>query len=349
MTSDHPGALSATMTQAGCPVPRTRPHTRALPLRVGTRGSPLALVQTRHFLATLTQFCPVLRMPLFGDQSVFQEHAIRTTGDATQATGERLADIGGKGLFAKEIHEALADRRIDFAVHSLKDLETELPEGIVLACTLKREDARDVLVLGPDCGEPDPADPYAALGAGATIGTSSVRRQAQLLHARPDLVVRNIRGNVQTRLDRAKRGDYGAIMLAYAGLRRLDLADEASVVLDPEAMVPSACQGIVGVTVRADDIELRAMLAGIEDPEAQCVSTAERALLRELDGSCRTPIGGHARLLPDGRLHLTGLVARADGSFLLKRSLHGGRADAARLGRELGASLRADSPRDILG
>ncbi len=348
MISDHPGALSLPPPDKA-PSMRspTRPHAHALPLRVGTRGSPLALTQTRHFLETLTRFCPVLRLPLFGDQSAFQEHAIRTTGDATQATGERLADIGGKGLFAKEIHEALADRRIDFAVHSLKDLETELPEGIVLACALKREDARDALVLGPDCREPDPADPYAALAAGAAIGTSSVRRQAQLLHARPDLLMRTIRGNIQTRLDRAKRGDYAAIVLAYAGLRRLDLADEASVVIDPEAMVPSACQGIVGVTVRADDTELRAMLAGIEDPVAASVATAERSLLRELDGSCRTPIGGHARLLPDGRLHLTGLVARADGSFLLKRSLHGAREDAARIGSELGASLRADSPRDI--
>ncbi len=357
MISDHPGARLLSPAEPMSSVPnkatpmrlQIRPHARALPLRVGTRGSPLALVQTRHFLEMLTRFCPVLRMPLFGDQSVFQEHAIRTTGDATQATGERLADIGGKGLFAKEIHEALADRRIDFAVHSLKDLETELPEGIVLACTLKREDARDVLVFGPDCAEPDPGDPYAALAAGATIGTSSLRRQAQLLHARPDLVIQTIRGNVQTRLDRVKRSEYSAIVLAYAGLRRLDLADEASVVIDPDAMVPSACQGIVGVTVRADDTELRAMLAGIEDPVALSVATAERAMLRQLDGSCRTPIGGHARLLPDGRLHLTGLVARADGSFLLKRSLHGAREDAARIGAELGASLLADSPRDIFG
>src|SRR6478672_6813346 len=136
--------------------PLVKPHTRSLPLRVGTRGSPLALVQTRGFLDVLTRFCPVLR-----SMDVFEEHAIRTTGDAVQ--DRRLADIGGKGLFAKEIHEALADRRIDFAVHSLKDLETELPPGIVLACTLKREDARDALILGPGCGRPDPAHPFACL------------------------------------------------------------------------------------------------------------------------------------------------------------------------------------------
>jgi len=144
--------------------PRVKPHARALPLRVGTRGSPLALVQTRGFLDVLRRFCPVLR-----SMDVFEEHAIRTTGDAVQ--DRRLADIGGKGLFAKEIHEALADGRIDFAVHSLKDLETDLPPGIVLACTLKREDARDALILGEHDDAPDPGDPFACLPSGAVIGT----------------------------------------------------------------------------------------------------------------------------------------------------------------------------------
>ncbi len=330
---------------SGLPAPashsaRVQPHARALPLRVGTRGSPLALVQTRAFLARLTSFCPVLR-----NLDVFEEHAISTTGDNVQ--DRKLADIGGKGLFAKEIHEALADGRIDFAVHSLKDLETELPFDIVLACTMTREDARDALILGPACGTPDPADPYGCLPAGAVIGSSSVRRQAQLLHARPDLKVVTLRGNVQTRLAKLAAGDCAASLLALAGLRRLGMEERASVVLDPETMVPSAGQGIVGITVRADDHELRELLAAIEDPEAKAVSTAERALLAELDGSCRTPIGGYARLLPSGELHLTGLVARADGSFILKRSLHGPVADAAHIGRELGASLRADSPRDL--
>ncbi len=317
-------------------------HTRDLPLRIGTRGSPLALLQTRLFLQLLITFCPVLR-----GLDVFEEHAIRTTGDAVQ--DRRLADIGGKGLFAKEIHEALADGRIDFAVHSLKDLETQLPPGIVLACTLQREDARDALILGPGSEHPDPSDPFACLPDGAVVGTASVRRQAQLLHARPDLRVAMIRGNVQTRLDKVAGGDFAASLLALAGLRRLGLEDRASVVLDPDAMVPAAGQGIIGITTRADDAELHELLAAIEDPEAKAVSTAERAMLAELDGSCRTPIGGHARLLPSGLLHLTGLVARGDGSFLLKRSLHGGAQDAARLGTELGASLRADSPRDIFG
>jgi hydroxymethylbilane synthase len=332
-------------SQPGPPHPHVRPHTRTLPLRVGTRASPLALVQTRAFLSVLRQFCPVLRT-----MDVFDEHAITTTGDKVQ--DRRLTDIGGKGLFAKEIHEALHAGRIDFAVHSLKDLETELPPGIVLACTLKREDARDALILGPDCLPPDPTDPFAALPAGATIGTASVRRQAQLLHARPDLQVATLRGNVQTRLDKISRGDVAASLLALAGLRRLGLEDRASVVLDPDAVVPAAGQGIVGVTVRADDTELQELLGGIEDPEAKAVSTAERALLARLDGSCRTPIGGHARLLSASegetrQLHLTGLVARTDGSFLLKRSMRGSVTDAAQLGWELGSSLRADSPCDI--
>jgi hydroxymethylbilane synthase len=318
---------------------------RMLPLRVGTRGSPLALTQTRHFLQVITTFCPVLRLPFPGDTPVFQEHIIRTTGDAEQT--RRLAEIGGKGLFAKEIHEAMLDGRIDFAVHSLKDLETAMPPGIVLACTLKREDARDALILGPDCTTPDPSDPYACLPAAALIGTSSVRRQAQLLYSRPDLKIALLRGNVQTRLERTERGDFSASLLALAGMKRLGLADRASLVLDPETMVPSACQGIVGVTVRAGDTELRELLSGIEDSEARAVSTAERTMLALLDGSCRTPIGGYARLLPDGRLHLTGLVAREDGSFLLKRSLTGTPDDAVKIGAELGAELRADSPQDL--
>jgi hydroxymethylbilane synthase len=270
---------------------------------------------------------------------------IATSGD--QILDRRLADIGGKGLFAKEIHEALLDRRIDFAVHSLKDLETELPPGIVLACTLKREDARDAIVLGQGCSAPDPADPYGCLPAGAVIGTASVRRQSQILHARPDLRCAMIRGNVQTRLGRVRTGEFAASLLALAGLKRLGLEAEAAVVIDPEAMVPAAGQGIVGITVRESNDELRELLSAIEDRTAAAVSRAERALLGALDGSCRTPIGGHARLLPDGSLHLTGLVARPDGSFLLKRAVTGAAADAVRLGAELGQSLRADSPADL--
>jgi hydroxymethylbilane synthase len=340
MTAAHP-PIAKSIAAASVPSHKTR----SLPLRVGSRASPLALVQTRAFLNQIMHFCPVLRTPFMGDTPVFQEHAIRTTGDLVQ--NRRLAEIGGKGLFAKEIHEALADGRIDFAVHSLKDLETDLPPGIVLACTLPREDARDALILPPEEAVPDPQAPFARLEAGALIGTSSVRRQAQLLHARPDLRIGLIRGNVQTRLDRVARGDFAATLLAYAGLRRLGLDQRASLVISPDIMVPAACQGIVGVTVRAANVELCSLLSGIEDPTARAVSTAERAMLKMLDGSCRTPIGGYARLLPDGELRLTGLTASEDGTFMLKRSLQGASSDAQRIGEELGASLRADSPASL--
>jgi hydroxymethylbilane synthase len=283
--------------------------------------------------------------------NAFQEHLINTTGDQVQ--NRALAEIGGKGLFAKEIHEALVDGRIDFAVHSLKDLETTLPPGLVLACTMRREDARDALILRPGFTPgSDPNDPYSALPEGALIGCASVRRQAQMLHVRPDLRFGLLRGNVQTRLDKLAARHCDATLLALAGLRRLGMEDRASIVLEPSVMVPSAGQGIVGVTVRESDVELRELLSAIEDYEARAVSTAERALLSELDGSCRTPIGGYARLLSPStgarsELHLTGLVASEDGTFLLRRDIVGQASDAERMGHELGRSLRADSPASI--
>ena len=323
----------------------THPHAdRPLPLRIGTRASPLALVQTRLFLERVSRACPVLRV-----LKAFEEHPMSTVGDRVQ--DRPLADIGGKGLFAKEIHEALLDGRIDFAVHSLKDLETELPRGVALACVMPREDSRDALVLGPDCDRPcaiDPADPWACLPRGALIGSASVRRQAQILHARPDLRVETIRGNVQTRIGKVRAGTVCASFLALAGLRRLGLEGEAGLVIDPETMVPAAGQGIVGVTCRDEDTELLELLRAIEDVETRVVATAERALLGSLDGSCRTPIGAHARLQPDGTVRLTGLVARPDGTFVLKRTLSGDAKDAGRLGRELGRGLRRDSPADVL-
>jgi hydroxymethylbilane synthase len=305
-------------------------------LRAGTRGSPLALIQTRTFLGLLAAI---------PGEEAGQEVIIATTGDAVQ--DRPLADIGGKGLFAKEIHEALLDGRVDCAVHSLKDLETELPTGIELGCVLQREDARDALILGDTCGPADPSDPLGALPPSAVVGTSSVRRQAQLLHARPDLRVVSLRGNVQTRLRKLREGECQASMLALAGLRRLGMALPEAVVLDPASIVPSAAQGIVGITIRTDDSALRQRLTAIEDTASRAVATAERAMLAMLDGSCRTPIGAHARLSADGTLTLTGMVARADGSFLLKRTLAGASGDAARIGATLGDSLRADSPADL--
>jgi hydroxymethylbilane synthase len=325
------------------PGPAATPHGQAPrgPLRAGTRGSPLALWQARHFLARLGDACPELR-----EAGALQEQVISTAGDRVQ--DRRLADIGGKGLFAKEIHEALLDGQVECAVHSLKDLETELPPGIALACLLPREDCRDAIILHAACGAPDPADPLACLPRGALVGTASVRRQAQILHLRPDLRCAVIRGNLQTRLGRVRAGDFAASFLALAGLKRMGLEAEAAVVLDPAVMLPAAGQGIVGVTVRTEDTALRALLAGIEDQAARLAGTAERALLGALDGSCRTPIGAYARLLPGGRLALDGLIARPDGSYLLKRGIEGAAADAERLGRSLGEALRRDAPADIL-
>ncbi len=329
-------------------------HGPTLPMKVGTRGSPLALYQTRHFLELIRAVCPLLR-----EVEAFEEHEISTAGDRVQ--DRRLAEIGGKGLFTKEIHEALLDGRVDFAVHSLKDLETELPPGVVLACTLHREDPRDAIVLGDAChrnafrdkrgftSAPHHAstDPFAALPKGALIGTASVRRQAQLLHARPDLRCEVIRGNVQTRLSRVATGEFDASLLALAGLKRLNLEHHAGVIISADDMVPAACQGIIGVTVRADDEELHELLSAICDPFSRPVSLCERAFLGALDGSCRTPIGSHATLIGDGQMRLTGLIARADGSFVLRRSITGDASDAASLGRALGEEMLVDSPADV--
>lgn len=336
MTSRHPtggGAPHAPLPGHATASPGVR-----LPLRVGTRGSRLALVQTRIFLRRIATFCPVLQ-----DLQAFQEHPIRTTGDVVQ--DRTLADIGGKGLFAKEIHEALADGRVDFAVHSLKDLETTLPPGIVLACTMTREDARDALLPRPGL-ELDPADPIAALPPGARVGTSSVRREAILRSLRPDLAVGALRGNIDSRLARLDAGQWDAILLAVAGLKRIGADEHPHLPLDPAKFVPAACQGIVGITCREADAELRMLLAAIEDIPSRTVAEAERALLAALDGSCRTPIGGHARL-SGGRIRLTGMVARVDGSFLLADDIEGPAADAQALGTRLGRRLRAAAPSDL--
>ncbi|MFH5926523.1 hydroxymethylbilane synthase [Roseomonas xinghualingensis] len=324
---------------AALSMPSTSFHTvpRSSALHVGTRGSPLALVQARMVMAALDAVRPGL--PL-------NEEIISTVGDRVQ--DRRLADFGGKGLFAKEIHEALLDGRVDFAVHSLKDLETELPSGITIACFLPREDPRDVLVLAPSCPVAERALPFPNLPEGGRIGTASARRQAQLLHARPDLRVGLIRGNVRTRLERLEGGDFVATLLALAGLKRLGLAHRVTMPLDPEIMLPAAGQGIIAVTARENDHQTRATLAQIDDPAARAAATAERAVLRALEGSCRAPIGAFARSMPGDELLLTAMVARADGTFLQRRSLRGHRKDAARLGMDLGAALRADSPVDIL-
>ncbi|BFL63449.1 hydroxymethylbilane synthase [Roseomonas mucosa] len=322
------------------PSPGLAKESRLPALWAGTRGSPLALAQTREVLALLGG------EGMTGGRPV-RARVVGTTGDRVQ--GRRLADIGGKGLFTKEIHEALLDGRVDFAVHSLKDLETELPPGLVIAGVLPREDVRDALVLGPAVPPVFRRGALPELPQGARIGTASVRREAQLRHLRPDLRFGLLRGNVGTRLRVLEGGDFAATLLAMAGLRRLGLEHAAVMALDPEEeLVPAAGQGIIAVTAREEDVETRRLFAMIDHRPTRIAATAERALLASLGGSCRTPVGAHARMLPGGRLRLTGLLAREDGSFLLKRGLEGAPGDAARLGQELGAWLRAGSPADIL-
>lgn len=313
------------------------PSLQRATLRVGTRGSPLALAQARMVMRAIGA-----RLP----DRIVREEVVATTGDHVQ--DRRLAALGGKGLFAKEIHEAMLDGRIDLAVHSLKDLETELPSGIAIACVLPREDARDALILAPELAPVQRAIPFPMLPLGARIGTASARRQAQLLHARSDLRIGLIRGNVGTRLARLEGGDFAGTLLALAGLNRLGLSPRADVVLEPEIMLPAAGQGILAVTARARDRRMLELLAMLDDPAARLAAHAERAVLRALDGTCHTPIGAHARLIGGGEMLLTAMIARLDGSFLLRRSLIGAAHDAERLGAELGAALRADSPADIL-
>jgi hydroxymethylbilane synthase len=206
--------------------------------------------------------------------------------------------------------------------------------------------------FGKNLGGESCADLYDLLPMGSAIGSNSARRQAQLLHERPDLRMKLLRGNVHTRLGKLLKGEVSATLLAMAGLRRSGLLDVPGALilpLAPERMVPAAGQGMIAITVREDNTVLRELLALVGDGEARVLATAERALLVELDGSCRTPIGCHARFLPNGHLHLTGLVARADGAFLLKRSIRGEASAAEFLGAELGRELRAESPADIFG
>lgn len=297
------------------------------PIRVGTRGSRLALAQTEEACQRLREVHPELAAA-----DALEIVEISTTGDKVQ--DRALSEIGGKGLFSKEIDAAMRDGRIDVAVHSAKDLETELGAGIALAATLPREDARDAYVCRGGGG-------LDALAEGAVVGTSSLRRQAQILHRRPDLEVRVFRGNVQTRLRKLAAGEVDMTLLAVAGLNRLGMLEVATRIAEPEEILPACGQGTIALTCRADDAELAAMLAAISHAETAVRLAAERAMLAALDGSCRTPIGGYAEILDDGRLRLRGLVARPDGSELHAGERTGDVADAEALGHDLGADLRS--------
>lgn len=295
-------------------------------LRIGTRGSKLALRQAAELCERLGKAHPELAAP-----GAVETIVIRTSGD--RITDRPLADIGGKGLFTKELEEALADRRIDLAVHSLKDMPTLLPEGLTLAGYLPREDARDALIAPG-------ARALADLPPGASVGTSSLRRQAQLLHARPDLTIVPLRGNVDTRLAKIASGAAAATVLALAGLKRLGRDSEASTILSPDLMLPAPAQGVIAVEIRADDERRRSLLAAIDHRPTAFCAIAERALLETLDGSCRTPIAALA-VLDDNRIALDALVVSPDGKVCHRLNRSTTTSRARELGHETGEALRA--------
>jgi hydroxymethylbilane synthase len=292
-------------------------------LRIGTRGSPLALAQATMVQAQLASALGVTAEAL-------ELKIIRTSGDVIQ--DRPLSEVGGKGLFTKEIEEALIAREIDLAVHSAKDLPTLLPPGLAIVSALPREDPRDVFISRK-------ATTLRALADGATVGTASLRRQALVKRLRPDLKVVTFRGNVETRLRKLDEGVVDATLLALAGLRRLGLAEAATAILDTEEFLPAVGQGIVALEARADDTRTRAMLDRINSPDDAIALAAERAFLTVLDGSCRTPIAGHAKITA-GRVSFRGLIAKPDGSHVFETSREGVAAQAAALGHDAGRELK---------
>ena len=293
------------------------------PLKIGTRGSPLALAQAHETRDRLMAAHDLA-------QAAFQIVVIRTTGD--KVTDRPLGQIGGKGLFTKEIEEALISGGIDIAVHSMKDMPTKLPDGLEIPCLLPREDVRDAFVSLTH-------ESLSAMPAGAVVGTSSLRRRAQLLYRRPDLTLVEFRGNVQTRLRKLQDGVAEATFLACAGLHRLGQAELIRAPIDPNDMLPAAAQGAIGVEIRAGDAAAAALLAPIHDGDTGIQLAAERAFLGALDGSCRTPIGGLAELSGDG-LRFRGEIIRPDGSERLATERTGLVSEAAAMGADAAAELR---------
>ncbi len=298
--------------------------TRTTRFAIGTRGSPLALAQ-----AEIVRQALIAADPSLGAPDMLRIEVIRTTGDRVQ--DRTLAEIGGKGLFTKEIEEALLAGTIDLAVHSMKDVATILPERLVMAALLPRADPRDVLIAGP-------VTSIGALPQGAVVGTASLRRGAQMLAHRPDLRVVPLRGNVQTRLAKVERGEVAATLLAAAGLARLGLGLAGGVPLSAQEMVPAVAQGAIGLQCRAGDGRIRDLLHALDDgPTSTCVA-AERSLLATLDGSCRTPIAGHARLV-EGEIELVALLASPDGRQLERTTRRGPAGEAVAIGVDAGREL----------
>jgi hydroxymethylbilane synthase len=299
-------------------------------LRIGSRGSPLALVQAREVLRRLSAACGL-------PAEQIEIKVIRTTGDAIQ--DRPLAEAGGKGLFTREIEEALLAGAIDLAVHSSKDMPTVLPPGLVLSAFLPREDARDAFISRT-------AKTLRDLPEGAVVGTASLRRQALAKRMRPDLAIVPLRGNVETRLRKLEAGDMHATILAVAGLKRLGLLSAATAILEIDEFLPAVGQGAIGIETRAGDSVTHALVDKINDSDTATALAAERAFLAELDGSCRTPIGGHARIHNDA-VRFRGIIVRPDGSEAFEVLREGLRGDAAALGADAGRELKRRAGADF--
>jgi hydroxymethylbilane synthase len=292
-------------------------------LRIGTRGSPLALIQANMVRSLLAK-------AVGADEAAFEIVVIKTTGDAIQ--DRPLSEVGGKGLFTKEIEEALLSGRIDLAVHSAKDMPTVSQPGLLLAACLEREDPRDAFISLK-------AKTLADLPRGARLGTASLRRQAAVKRARPDLNVSPLRGNVETRLRKLESGDVDATLLAFAGLKRLGLAHVATHVMPVEEFLPAVAQGAIGVETRGDDNRTRQIVAQVNHVATFIAVACERAFLAALDGSCKTPLAGHATLSGD-TLHFRGLIARPDGGGAHDITGNGHIRDAVRIGEQAGRDLK---------
>jgi hydroxymethylbilane synthase len=317
-------ALRGQVVQSSAQVSAQTLSTAADPvLRIGTRGSPLALAQATTVRARIAQ-----AHGLASDRIVLT--VIRTTGDAIQ--DRPLAQVGGKGLFTKEIEEALLAGTIDLAVHSAKDMPTVLPPGLAITAVIEREDVRDAFISRK-------AKAFSELAGGAVVGTASLRRQALVKRLRRDLSVVSFRGNVQTRLRKLDEGVVDATLLALAGLKRLGLTAAATAVLPVDEFLPAVGQGIIAIETRVDDVKTRGLLAAIDHAETATALVAERAFLTELDGSCRTPIAGYATLA-GGRLRFRGLIAKPDGSVVFETTREGLAGAAAALGTDAGRELR---------
>jgi hydroxymethylbilane synthase len=303
-------------------------------LRIGTRGSPLALKQTGQVIDLLKSQHMALQRP-----GTIETIVIKTTGDREQS--RLLSEIGGKGLFTKELDEAMLRGEIDIAVHSMKDMPTFMPEGIMLHAITERLDSRDAFISRK-------AKNILDLPEGATVGTASLRRKTQLLNLRPDLQIIPLRGNIDTRLNKIAAGEVDATLLAYAGLKRLEKEDVIMSIIDPDEILPAVGQGVLAATCREDDLRANTFITALVHPATTLAVLAERAMLALLDGSCHTPIAGQAQFISDEKLTLRGLILRPDGLEKAEVILTGSAIEAERLGTRVAERLILEAGPSIL-